>query len=257
MRFHNIRLRISLLWIPYLLLLPSLSIGKLVGWIFLMLSVHEMAHIVCAILFQYPIKQISVYPFGLAATISHIGHGSLIKETIILCAGPLMHVLFPTLFSLCVQHDIISYGFAMYLHQINASILLFNLLPIYPLDGGRLLQTFFHCFLRFQLAEKCTLLTSLLAIVCVLHFHLLRGASAWVVLFFLLLQIVLSWRLLPLARLQFYHYRQSHPTKYPPIFNDASDLYRGRRNIMKCPRGWQEEKDWLAMRFSKKNSRRG
>lgn len=98
MHFRNLHVRISLLWLPYLLLLPYLRVARLIGWIFIMLTLHEMAHIACAILFRYPIEKVTVYPFGLAATISHIGHGSLIKEVIIISAGPLMHVVFPTLF---------------------------------------------------------------------------------------------------------------------------------------------------------------
>ncbi|MFQ7539234.1 MAG: site-2 protease family protein [Clostridium sp.] len=149
MHFRNLHVRISLLWLPYLLLLPYLRVARLIGWIFIMLTLHEMAHIACAILFRYPIERINIYPFGLAATITHIGHGSLVKEILIISAGPLMHVLFPSLFQFCVAKGILSPSFASYLHTINASILLFNLLPIYPLDGGRLMQTFFTAFYAF------------------------------------------------------------------------------------------------------------
>lgn len=257
MRFHNVRIRISLLWLPYLLLLPYVPISRLIGWIFIMLTLHEMAHILCAILFHYPIEKISIYPFGLAATISHIGHGSLVKEVMIISAGPLMHVLFPSLFQFCVLKGLLSPSFASYLHTINASILLFNLLPIYPLDGGRLMQTFFHCFLRFRIAECATLMCSLASVAGVVYFHLLQGFSAAVVLFFLILQILLSWRMLPLTQLQFFHYRRLHPAAYDPILNESFDLYRGRRNIIKYGRGWIDEKDWLNQRFSseKKNRR--
>lgn len=257
MHFHKLRIRISLLWLPYLLMLPFLPVARLIGWIFIMLTIHEMAHMLCAILFHYPIERINIYPFGLAATITHIGHGSLVKEILIISAGPLMHVLFPSLFQFCVAKGILSPSFASYLHTINASILLFNLLPIYPLDGGRLMQTFFHCFLRFRTAEYATLICSLISIIAVFYFHLLQGVSAVIVLIFLILQIFLSWRSLPLTQLQFFHYRRLHPVAYDPILNESFDLYRGRRNIIKYGRGWIDEKDWLTQRFgSEKNSRR-
>ena len=255
--FISCGIRISLLWLPYLLMLPYLPVARLIGWIFIMLTIHEMAHMLCAILFHYPIERINIYPFGLAATITHIGHGSLVKEILIISAGPLMHVLFPSLFQFCVAKGILSPSFASYLHTINASILLFNLLPIYPLDGGRLVQTFFHCFLRFRTAEYATLICSLISITAVFYFHLLQGVSAVIVLIFLILQIFLSWRSLPLTQLQFFHYRRLHPVAYDPILNESFDLYRGRRNIIKYGRGWIDEKDWLRQRFgNEKNSRR-
>lgn len=168
-----------------------------------------------------------------------------------------MHVLFPSLFHFCVVKGILSPSFAVYLHTINASILLFNLLPIYPLDGGRLMQTFFHCFLRFRTAEHATLMCSLISIAAVCYFHLLQGVSALIVLIFLILQIFLSWHSLPLTQLQFFQYRRLHPVAYAPILNESFDLYRGRRNFIKYGRGWIDERDWLRQRFSsEKNSRR-
>ena len=58
MHFHKLRIRISLLWLPYLLMLPYLPVARLIGWIFIMLTIHEMAHMLCAILFHYPIERI-------------------------------------------------------------------------------------------------------------------------------------------------------------------------------------------------------
>ncbi|MCR0243781.1 hypothetical protein MKC44_20755 [[Clostridium] innocuum] len=49
MHFHKLRIRISLLWLPYLLMLPYLPVARLIGWIFIMLTIHEMAHMLCAI----------------------------------------------------------------------------------------------------------------------------------------------------------------------------------------------------------------
>lgn len=251
MHFPKRILKISWLWLPYLLILPFLPVAKVIGYIFLILSIHEMAHILCAILFHYPIKQVTVYPFGLAATISYIGYGNLIKETIILSAGPLSHVLMPHLFLMFYEANWISAAFLSYLKMINASILIFNLLPIYPLDGGRLLQVFFHSFLRFTPANKATLITSIIVILWVFTLHVLSGFSGFIVLVFLLLQIISSYRKLGIMRQQFYHYRLHHPVQDPLIMNEKSELYRGRYNMIHRKRGWMREEDWLQAHFPK------
>ena len=52
MHFHKLRIRISLLWLPYLLMLPYLPVARLIGWIFIMLTIHDIAHMFCDFLFH-------------------------------------------------------------------------------------------------------------------------------------------------------------------------------------------------------------
>jgi len=67
-----------------------------------------------------------------------------------IAAGPLVNViLFPLLFALWrlgkaagwpeSNHD--AYNFVLMLFLINATLLIFNMLPIYPLDGGQILRS--------------------------------------------------------------------------------------------------------------------
>lgn len=249
LRHFKTKLNISYLWIPYLLVLPYLHIGKIIFYIFLMLSIHELAHILCASFFHYPIEKVHVYPFGLAAQISYIGYGSIMKEVCIIAAGPLTHVCIPFFIHLLQSYAVISPSFASYLLMINASILMFNLLPIYPLDGGRLLQSFFHCFLRFKRAQQLTYLCSMVVVLVVFYMQLLHGLSGTIVLVFLLLQIILSWKDMSFHQLQFFRYRLQHPSHDPLIMNEKSDLYRARYNMMREKSGWLVEEKWLYRRF--------
>lgn len=248
-RCKAIQIKVSLLWIPYVFLLPFLPVAKIIFYIFLMLSIHELAHVLCALCFGYAIEKITIYPFGLAAGISDIGLGNLQKETIVIAAGPLMHVWFPFLFRFFYHMDWISNEFCSYLIMINASIMMFNLLPIYPLDGGRLLQGFFHCFLRFAAAQKATFGCSIIVMVVVLYMHLLSGFSGFLVLFFLLVQIFMACKEREYTKMRFLHYRYQHGCKYPLIMNEKEDLYRGRYNVVRLKKGWLSEENWLKLIF--------
>ena len=112
---RKIPFSISILWLPYLFLLRIVPMQKIVLYIFMMLTIHELAHILIARLFHYPIRKIIIYPFGLAAQISYIGYGSLIKETLILAAGPFTHMLQPLLLSFLYQQGVLSLAFYTYL----------------------------------------------------------------------------------------------------------------------------------------------
>lgn len=246
-------IKVSFLWIPYLLLLPFLHIGKVIFYIFLVLSIHEMAHIACATFFHYPIQQVRIYPFGIAAQIGYIGFGNIIQEVCMIASGPLMHMLFPFLFRSLYTMGYISSSFLDYLYMMNASILIFNLLPLYPLDGGRLLQAFFHSFLPFKRAQQATYVISIVCVCWLLYFRVLQGVGGCLVLLLFVFEIGIAWKDIGFQQLQFYYYRYMHKVNYPIIMNQHHDLYRGRYNIMRVNKGWIEEEKWLAKYFNNKN----
>ncbi len=253
--YQKIHVKFSFLWIPYIIIVQKLHIYKVVTYIFTILTIHEMAHICVAKLFRYPIDEVTVYPFGLSAQISYIGFGNLIQEILILCAGPLTHIFMPYLFYYLNQQGYLSYTFLTYVLQMNASILVFNILPIYPLDGGRLLQTFFHCFLPFTLANKMTYTTSgILLILCINYFNM-NTISIWFVCIFIFIQLVLSYRNVWNKTLQFYYYRYHHPVHLPMHMHNKSDLYRGCFNILK-KFDFIDEYTWLERYFFKNKGRR-
>lgn len=156
------KLHFSFLWLLFLILSLFSHALKVYLIIFLMLFIHEMAHVLMALKLGYQVGVIHVYPFGFSAQIYHLDHGQVFEILLILFAGLGMHLLFFPLIEFTYRWDMISYGFRDYLMQINAAILLFNLLPLYPMDGGRI----FLCILRFifsyDFSRKVVLLFSLI-----------------------------------------------------------------------------------------------
>ena len=249
MKHLKYKLCISKLWLVALPLFIYLHLTKYMCFVFLILSFHECAHILVAWLMGYEFEKIVIYPFGLSASIRNIGHGKLIKEIVIIVAGPLSQLVFVVLFPHWASIGLISDGFAKYLKMINANIMVFNLLPIYPLDGGRLLQSFFHSFLTYQKAQKWTLTTSMAILLGIVVSSLLKGWSALVIELFLAVQLIMTWLQLPYDRLAFYCYRYVHASNELPLLHHQSDLYRGRYNIIEKNGHWIDEKAWLRRMF--------
>ena len=247
------KIHISWLWVVYLFLFSNYAYFYLMFYIFLILSIHEMAHILMACAFHYQFEKITIYPFGLSAQIKNLGYGNLIQEILIICSGPLTHVCMPLLFDFLCSTGMISEIFYEYLCMINASILLFNLLPIYPLDGGRLVQVFFHCFCIYKTAEKCTYLTSFLVLLFFLYKGLFQASAGYIVFIFLVVELFLAWKSLPLQALQFYRFRYLHSCKEKPYLHHKKDLYRGRYNLFYRMGGWIEETSWWLEKFVPKN----
>lgn len=108
--------------------------------LFTIVFVHEMGHGMAAHFFHWRIEKIELLPFGGVAQTDEHGNRSLFEEVIVILAGPAQHVLLWAVAFLCYHFSIIdAETYHMFIRH-NFTILFFNLLPIWPLDGGRLLR---------------------------------------------------------------------------------------------------------------------
>ena len=106
-------------------------IGKLNLFLIFYISIliHEVGHIVIAILLKVNVNELLLMPFGVCASYSQIISPK--KEIIISLAGPLVSLII----SICSKDILIG--------NISLLIMVLNLIPIYPLDGGRIQKNFF------------------------------------------------------------------------------------------------------------------
>src|SRR6202011_797582 len=103
---------------------------------------HEMAHSVIAKHYKIPVISITLFIFGGVARIGR-DPSRAIEEFNIAVAGPISSLLLAGAFgiiSLAAGTNLILQALAGSLAWINLSLALFNLLPGFPLDGGRIFR---------------------------------------------------------------------------------------------------------------------
>jgi Zn-dependent protease len=128
----------------------------LMALIFGCVVLHELGHSLMAQEYGIRVRNITLFPFGGAAFIEQMPMRPR-SEFMITIAGPAVNVaiaaaLLPPLFLYGVVKgygfgDFLNYfddvalsGLLIYLFFANVTIVLFNLLPAFPMDGGRLLR---------------------------------------------------------------------------------------------------------------------
>ncbi|HLZ01119.1 MAG TPA: site-2 protease family protein [Bradyrhizobium sp.] len=110
--------------------------------LFVSVLLHELGHSVVALRYRIPVRSITLFLFGGVAQIG-AEPPSAVAEFLIAIAGPLVSLALAAFFY-AAQSPISGVepllGLAKYLAYINTALVLFNLMPGYPLDGGRVLR---------------------------------------------------------------------------------------------------------------------
>ena len=114
----------------------------------MLVAFHELGHFIVAYYYMFNISKIHILPFGIFIELLDYGMHPLSQELLLVIMGPL--------FSLLIMPLLTSE-----LLKINYLILIYNLLPIYPLDGSKLLLMFLECFLDMQLSIKIQIRVSI------------------------------------------------------------------------------------------------
>ena len=94
--------------------------------------IHEIGHIIVGLILKMKPEKIEIMPFGMSASFGTDFKNNKIKEIVVALAGPLTSL---ALAILCTTQE------AVY---SNILIMIFNLIPIYPLDGGRIVEAILY-----------------------------------------------------------------------------------------------------------------
>jgi Zn-dependent protease/predicted transcriptional regulator len=100
---------------------------------------HELAHSIVAIRYGIPVVQIVLYLFGGVAQIARDPERPG-QEFWIAIAGPISSVILAILFGMLTGLGGLIGAACAWLSFVNLTLALFNLLPGFPLDGGRVLR---------------------------------------------------------------------------------------------------------------------
>ncbi|HEV8184363.1 MAG TPA: site-2 protease family protein [Chthoniobacterales bacterium] len=178
--------------------------------LFLIVLLHEFGHAFACRQVGGIANRILLWPFGGVAFVRPPPRPG--AELWSIAAGPLVNVaLFPLLLLLQTVADRSGMAFSApdayrlvdMIRKINIVLLVFNLLPIYPLDGGQILRSLlwypFGRIRSLQIASVIGLLGGALLTV-----YAFTTGSIWLVIltFFLLTQAVTGWQQAKALRLE-------------------------------------------------------
>jgi Zn-dependent protease len=164
-----------------ILVLGAVQWGTPYGWtgavfgvilmilLFVCVTLHELGHSIAAQRFGIPVREIVLLPLGGVALLSQ-NPTKAWHELVIAAAGPLVNVVI-TIILFLATGTAAAFGsldgsalqqnappslttLLLWLLQANAFLVVFNLIPAFPLDGGRMLRALLAMVMPYQRATR-------------------------------------------------------------------------------------------------------
>ncbi|MCX5679121.1 MAG: site-2 protease family protein [Candidatus Omnitrophica bacterium] len=146
-----INIHITFLLLLVLILPGGLRSLALVIGVFFFVTMHELCHSLVARRFGIEVREITLFPIGGVASMSSIPERPL-HELLISLAGPLSNIVVVGLFFYPMRyllgdavlfHSLSTATWPLtlgYIYWINLALAAFNIIPAFPMDGGRILR---------------------------------------------------------------------------------------------------------------------
>ncbi|WP_246131897.1 M50 family metallopeptidase [Paenibacillus hemerocallicola] len=151
-----------------LMMLVSVATGFFVELLtlFVIVLIHELGHVAAAKSFGWNVIRVELLPFGGVAETEDRGRSSAFQEAAVALAGPLQNAWMALFAVVMSRLGIWDSGWCDYFMTANMMIGLFNLLPVLPLDGGKVMQALMSRWLPYyRTLLLCSLVSLLLAAV--------------------------------------------------------------------------------------------
>ncbi len=154
------RFRIDLKIFIFLIIFYITKQIQIYAVIMIFAIIHEIGHLLAGLLVGMKPEKIEIMPFGVSISFKinvqdynrKIKKGNILelKKIIVAAAGPITNFII-ILITYNLNIEIVKSLIIIY---TNFLIMIFNLLPIYPLDGGRILKGILHIYFERRKTEK-------------------------------------------------------------------------------------------------------
>ena len=216
----------------------------------LLILIHELGHFLTATCLGIKTDKIYLYPYGGISKFNTNVNISRKEEWLILLMGPIFQIVFCFLVSLLIGTSYLRNT----LYNYNLFLLSFNLLPIYPLDGGRIMFLIISYLKSYKKSFYYSIYISYIVSILLLSYFLLtKSLFLFLVLILLFLKTKKEKELFPFIFEKYLLERILHifSFKKRKIISKVDDMMLDTLHYFKTNSGIISEKDYLLRKLKK------
>ena len=226
--------------ITYLFTLILFLMGYFNNYIIFMtiIIIHELGHILASISLKWKIKEIIILPLGCLIKFNDLINKPLKEEFII----SIMGIIFQLLFTYKIN--------PLY----NNIIILFNLLPIYPLDGSKILNILLNKISNFKTSYIMTFHLSYIIIILLLIFLIIKKDLISIIILIPLIKNIYQYYQNRYNYInKFYLERYLYKLKFKKIkiIKNINKMKKDYRHLFNINNKYIKEEDFLRNMFDK------
>ncbi len=211
-----------------------------------------MGHFLVSKIFNWKIDKIYIYPYGGCVKFNEKINRPLYQELFIMLGGPFFQIILFVIIKLLFNNNSLSIRNYLLFNNYHYTLLFFNLLPIYPLDGGKIINILFNYLFPYKKGNKIVIYLSYLLILFLVIYN--QNLNLLLISIFLINQITLY-----LKNQNYYfnkflleRYINNYYFKDTKIINNKNNMYREKKHIFKIKNKYIKEQDYLNNRFKEK-----
>lgn len=217
--------------------------------------VHELGHYTVAKLNNLNVEKIMIYPYGGLVKMNNLINTSINKELLVAISGIIFqiiyYILITYLYHIGYIREYIYNLFTMY-HQ---SILLFNILPIHPLDGSKILNLLLSKILPFNTANKLNIAISIVTLIIIISINYYEFNYTTLLIIGVIIDNLIKYNkelkhLFNKFLLERYIYNLTY--KKRKQINKIKHMYKDKTHILKENNTYITEKQALSRKFKRK-----
>ena len=200
-----------------------------------LIIIHELGHYLTARILNFNVQKIIIYPYGGLTKIDDLLDKELDKELLISCAGIItQYTFYLIIYYLHTNNYLRDYTFNLYT-TYNSSIIFYNLLPIIPLDGSKILNQLLNKITYYNLSNYLTIIISIITLIIIIILNIYTYNYINIMIFTIsLYHIYIFTKNLKYLYKRFILEKYLYPNKYPKIklINNKNKMYRNKKNII-------------------------
>ncbi|MDR3585500.1 MAG: M50 family metallopeptidase [Desulfosporosinus sp.] len=139
-KIYGVSVRIHPTFLIVLLVYGVLGLAAQALLVFSLVLGHELAHLLTAKAYGFKIVGLELFPFGGAAYCDDLFEGRKLEESVMAFAGPAFNVVLLFAAQVLRWNGLWAGELADDFVRFNFWLAAFNLIPVLPLDGGRVLR---------------------------------------------------------------------------------------------------------------------
>jgi len=233
-----------------------LLIGLLTGYfrflvyIFLIVLIHELGHLLIACFFKRKIISLTILPFGGLLKLNSLISENIYEDLLIATGGIFFQTIFGFLLMYLNYYSLIDMHTYSFLRFYNSILIIFNLIPICPLDGYKIMKLISELIIPFKKTFSLCIITSgvILILIILLGPNLVK--SNILVFCFLFIMSIDEIKKVKYLVTRFYLERINRNFNYPKKnIKKIDSMYKNKINYI----GNIHEKSFLKNLFTSKN----